>query len=468
MSKKRLLYSITRQKGPIFKKDTELSPVSIWKLASAQSLASTNPNSPSGIKSYKDNTHQFYASHYSDEENPSQVFTWSTESGGNSVMTVSADGLVTLVGTGIDMVTLSHSCLSASYKFKIDSAILPDGTYFLKNKRTEKYVDIYAQNMANGTDIHQWDFHGGNTQRWIFSYLGEGYYTFKSANSSDDYYLGVKNDGTATDTQIVLRTGTITDGMKWKISETASGAYKITPKTGEPNDRVLAVGWYALNVNGIDIKQQDYVDDNNYKDEWIICCFDHSILLAIDDTDGNSRHTYFSSTKSNLEQEKRGMVSVVSTNRYSACSVSSMISYLQSNDIFFIHTHGEKTGFKIATSGTTYIHMNDFTGVSLSNVKLAVLMTCNTGLDFNPSHITSNSPVNIVEKMVICGAETVVGFKDITKVSDCNKFAPDLTIKLVQNSLTIEDAIDSINYGSYIKNMANIAVIGGNTSNTIR
>jgi len=55
-----------------------------------------------------------------------------------------------------------------------------------------------------------------------------------------------------------------------------------------------------------------------------------------------------------------------------------------------------------------------------------------------------------------------------TKVSDCNKFAPDLTQKLVQNGLSIEDAIDSINYFWYIKNMANIAVIGGNTDNTIR
>ena len=69
---------------------------------------------------------------------------------------------------------------------------------------------------------------------------------------------------------MVLRTGILTDGMKWKVSVTTSGAYKITPKTGEPNDRVLAVGWYLNNENGIDIKQRDYIDDGNYKDEWIL------------------------------------------------------------------------------------------------------------------------------------------------------------------------------------------------------
>ena len=116
----------------------------------------------------------------------------------------------------------------------------------------------------------------------------------------------------------------------------------------------------------------------------------------------------------------------------------------------------------------TGMEMNDFSGISLSNVKLAVLMTCETGLGFNPSHITNNSPVNIVEKMVICGAETVVGFNAKTKVYDCNMFAPDLTQKLVQNGLSIEDAIDGINYFWYVNNMADIAVIGGNTNLTIR
>ena len=138
--------------------------------------------------------------------------------------------------------------------------------------------------MANGTNIHQWDFHSDASQRWVFTHLGDGYYSIKSANSTSNYYLGVLNDGTATDTQVVLRTGSLTNGMKWKVSVTTSGSYKITPKTGEPNDRVLAVGWYAINSNGIDIKQRNYVDDDNYKDEWILSkpeSSEYTIFLGI-------------------------------------------------------------------------------------------------------------------------------------------------------------------------------------------
>lgn len=147
---------------------------------------------------------------------------------------------------------------------------IPNGTYFLKNKKTEKYVDIEDQEMAEGTQIVQWVFNGEDAQRWLFTHLGDGSYSIRSANSALNYYLGVQNDATATDTPVVLRTGSLTNGMKWKISKTTSGAYKITPKTGESNNRVLAVGFYVLNNNGIDIKQRDYIDDTNYKDEWYI------------------------------------------------------------------------------------------------------------------------------------------------------------------------------------------------------
>ena len=338
----------------------------------------------------------------------------------------------------------------------------------MKNKASEKYADIEDGNVSAGTQILHWEYLGGNTQRWYFTHLGNGYYSIKSANSSSSYYMGVENDGTATDTPVVLRTGTLTDGMKWKIDKTTSGAYKITPKTGEANNRVLAVGFYVMPNNGTPIKQRDYVQDDNYKDEWVICSYDHTILLAIDDSDGSSRHTYFSETKANLEQEKNAMVSVVSTSRYSSCSVDDMIAYLQENEIFIVHTHGMQTGFKISNDGITYITMEHLRDADLSNISLALLMTCNTGVNYSDDHILNNTPVNIVEQMVLCGAETVVGFKDTTMVYDCNKFAPDLTSRLVDGGLSIEDAIDDISYTFYIKNMASIAEIGGNNNNTIR
>jgi hypothetical protein len=95
-------------------------------------------------------------------------------------------------------------------------------------------------------------------------------------------------------------------------------------------------------------------------------------------------------------------------------------------------------------------------------------MTCYTGRNYNITNITNNTPVNIIEQMVICGAETVVGFNDLTRVSDCNKFGPDITNKLIIDGLSVEDAINRIDYSSYETDMSTIAVIAGNKTNKLR
>ena len=171
--------------------------------------------------------------------------------GGNTVVGVSPNAS----GASVNIV-MQNKTYSISFKV----AELAEDTYFIENKGTKKLVDIENQTMSNGTLIHQWEFHGGNTQRWKFNLLDDGYYTFQSANSTNSYYLGVKDDLSKDGTNIVLRTGTITDGMKWKIQK-EDEYYKIIPKCGENDDLVLAVGWNLANINGIDVEERDVTND---------------------------------------------------------------------------------------------------------------------------------------------------------------------------------------------------------------
>ena len=174
--------------------------------------------------------------------------------------------------TTTSSVVCSRFIVNGNYTkaYTVRHSPVANGTYFMKNKKTSRYVDIDGPSMQAGTTVHQWDFNANYSQRWIFTHIGDGYYTIESANDETAYYLGVQNDGTATNTPVVLRTGVITDGMKWRVSYTDSGAFKITPKTGEANGRVLSVASYVINSNGVTIQQRDYVNDENYKDEWYI------------------------------------------------------------------------------------------------------------------------------------------------------------------------------------------------------
>ena len=106
--------------------------------------------------------------------------------------------------------------------------------------------------------------------------------------------------------------------------------------------------------------------------------------------------------------------------------------------------------------------------VNLSNLKFALLLTCNTGDGgYSSANVSNNTPVNIVEKMVCCGAKTVVGFNIVTYVSDCNTFAKDFARRTIHNGQSVRNAIANMNRQDYIKDMISAAVIGGNQYQTL-
>lgn len=175
-----------------------------------------------------------------------------------------------------------------------------------------------------------------------------------------------------------------------------------------------------------------------------------------------NRDLYFTPTANIIKNVR---TSNIETKYYTSCSNDELINWLETCRLFFIHTHGEQNGIY---RGNGILNSADLASVDLTNLQMALLLTCNTGDGgYSQSRVDANSPINIVERMVACGAETVVGFNDVTYVRDCNIFAPDFARQTMNNHLSVQDAIDSIDYSSYYKNMSSIAVIGGNAENEI-
>lgn len=169
--------------------------------------------------------------------------------------------------TGVSAGTVNIYSNTYSFGYTLIVTEVPNGTYYFRNKQSKYFADIKGPTMAAGTTIHQWSFHGGNSQKWILTHLGDGYYTIRSNNSSSAYYMGVINDSTGLDVDVVLRTGSITDGMKWKFAKTTNGAYKVIPKIGEPMGYILATTT-SNEANGYKLIQGAYIDNNSYRDEW--------------------------------------------------------------------------------------------------------------------------------------------------------------------------------------------------------
>jgi len=215
---------------------------------------------------------------YSGETIDQQFYWYGNNS---SVATVDeSTGAITGVSPGTALITGLMDLDGYFYyvNYTVIVTEVANGTYYLKNKQTDNFADIYGPTMASGTTIQQWEFHGGNWQKWTFTHVGDGYYSIKSNNSTTPYYLGVKNDSSVVDTDIVLRSGSLTNGMKWIIEETTSGAYKLMAKTGEDYDYVLATST-SSSANGYKLIQGDYINNTSYRDEWQLIQIQYSATV---------------------------------------------------------------------------------------------------------------------------------------------------------------------------------------------
>ena len=159
---------------------------------------------------------------------------------------------------------------------------IANGTYFIKNKQSGKYADIYNQYMNDGTNVHQWEFHGGASQRWIFTRIENEYYSVVSANSGvTTYYLSQEHD-TAFDDNIVIDSHSIDDGKKWKVKKATVGAYILVTDNGldnyfppsEMDMYVMSIASNNSDSNGCNIQQSLYTDNANYTDEWSLLSTD--------------------------------------------------------------------------------------------------------------------------------------------------------------------------------------------------
>ena len=427
--------------------------------ASKMWILESIPTAPTGVALYNTqswiapgSTATFKASVYSGST-INQSVTWSSSN--TNVATVSNVGVVTGKSAGTAVITAKSKVNTSWFaSYTVNVGEIANGTYYIKSKQSGKVVDIKDSNTTAGESIHQFDFEGTNDQKWIFELQQDGYYTIKSVHSN--LYLSVKDNASNSGADVIQNSGGNADGQRWSVTKTNNGAYKIKAKCAGSLDLCLKKGTYVFYPNKL--VHMTYSDDSTYDDEWEIYYVGKNRykLLAYDDTNAN-RCGYFSSVYSKI---KAYLGDDIYTNYYTSISNIDMKQLLTDSDIFIVHTHGKKDGFMIAPY--EYLSMSNMNGLNLANLKFALLLTCNTGDDFSDVHIENNSPVNIAEKMVCLGAETVVGFNSITYVSDCNKFAIDFIYNAVVAKKTVTDAIRHIDYDEYLKNMYSISVIGGN------
>lgn len=100
---------------------------------------------------------------------------------------------------------------------------VPNGTYRIIARHSGKALD--APGTGNGTQVHQWSYHGGNNQRWTLTHLGNNQYRIQGVQSGR--VLDVSGASTADGAAIILWDWANANEQKWTIAPTSGGYYSV-------------------------------------------------------------------------------------------------------------------------------------------------------------------------------------------------------------------------------------------------
>ena len=119
------------------------------------------------------------------------------------------------------------------------SQLVANGTYRVVARHSGKALDANAHGTADGTNVQQWTYGGGNNQRWTVTHLGSNVYSIIGVESGKA--LEVASTSTANGTNVDIRSYTGANNQRWTISAASGGYFRLAP---------VSSGGSSLDVNG--------------------------------------------------------------------------------------------------------------------------------------------------------------------------------------------------------------------------
>lgn len=134
-----------------------------------------------------------------------------------------------------------------------------DGTYFIKNVHSGKYLDVYYGRSDNGTNVQQYERNGENAQKFRLVSDGNGYYTIYTGASGYRSCLDVYGWSTSNGTNIDQWESHGGDCQKFQLVKIGN-AYAIKTKISDCRSCLDVYGWSTS--NGGNIAQWEYHGGN--------------------------------------------------------------------------------------------------------------------------------------------------------------------------------------------------------------
>jgi len=157
-------------------------------------------------------------------------------------------------------------------------AITDDRYYKIVNRNSGKCLDVESSSEEEGGNIHQWEYHGHDNQKWKLVPAGGACYEIINVNSGK--CLDVKGKSKETGANIHQWECHGHDNQKWKLEPVGDGYYKIT----NVNSGKCVDVQGGSKDDGANIHQWEYKGHSNQK--WRIEPVGGDILKIINENSG--------------------------------------------------------------------------------------------------------------------------------------------------------------------------------------
>ena len=131
-----------------------------------------------------------------------------------------------------------------------------DGTYYIKNKFSGKYLDVANGSSANNANVQQYAYNGCDAQKFKLVSTGDGYYNIYTGASGYTKVVDVAGKSAADNANILQYAYKGTDNQKFQFTKLSDGTYAIKTKVSGSNSCLDVYGWST--ANGGNIAQYGY------------------------------------------------------------------------------------------------------------------------------------------------------------------------------------------------------------------
>ncbi len=162
--------------------------------------------------------------------------------------------------SGCNVWTYERNNTSAQcFDFKSAKLVKSGSCFVLTNALGGKAIDVASGSTANGAAVQLYDRNDSDAQKWVFTDVGDGYYTLRRVGSRSG--LDATDFGSANGTPLQIWTLSGNTAERFKLIPSGDGWFYLKCATGE----VYVTSSHASGQNGTRLCLWEFVGDDTQK-----------------------------------------------------------------------------------------------------------------------------------------------------------------------------------------------------------